>query len=265
MPVWRPPRAPSLTAMFRPPTVVVVCAVLALSACSSSSDSAGADASSTTASPTGATSSTLLAPPTSSTTTLPPTTTSTSTTTSTTTIPPASTTSTTTTTEPGSELDGLVLSGDGIGPTAFGSDAQGTVDYLASFLGAPEQDTGWVDPLQLGPCPGTELRLISWGVLTVTLGDDSPVVSGRRHFVSYSYGIDGEVGEAPAGLQTAEGITIGSTVAEVRAAYPDVILNPEDEFVAANFYVSDDLRGYVTGVADDDVVTVIFGGQGCIQ
>ena len=31
----------------------------------------------------------------------------------------------------------------------------------------------------------------------------------------------------------------------------------------ANFYVSDNFRGLLTGATDDDVITVMFGGLGC--
>jgi hypothetical protein len=81
--------------------------------------------------------------------------------------------------------------------------------------------------------------------------------------VAYSYGIDGEVGFEPAGLITPEGITIGSSVAALTAAYPDVILIPEDDFAAPTFLIDDTRYGYLTGLGDDDVVTVLFGGQGC--
>jgi hypothetical protein len=251
-----------------PLLAIPVALVLLLGACGSSTDSSDSVSSSpATASSTTSTSSTLLVPPT--TTTIPDTTTSSSTTsttssTSTTFSTTTSTSSTTTTTtEPGPDLSGLVLSGDGIGPVQFGADADGVVDYLTSFLGVPTHDTGWVDPFEIGLCPGAELRLVSWGVLTVTLGDESEVASGRRHFVAYSYGIDGEVGLEPEGLETEEGITIGSSVADLVAAYPDVFLIEEDDFAGPSYVIDESRSGYLTGLADDDLVTVIFGGQGC--
>ena len=89
------------------------------------------------------------------------------------------------------------------------------------------------------------------------------MLEGQPHFFAYSYGFDGEVGAEPAGLTTIAGVTIGSPVVDVLAAYSGVMLNPEDDFVSANFVVSDNLRGFVTGLADDDTVTVILGGIGC--
>ena len=61
-------------------------------------------------------------------------------------------------------------------------------------------------------------------------------------------------------------MTLGSRVVDLRAEFPEVSVNPEQDegfFSPANFYVSDDFRGLLTGVADDDVITVMFGGLGC--
>lgn len=244
-------------------TIVVVLAAV-LASCGSSSESGGSvPAASDTAGAT--TSSTLIPPPASTTTEIPPTTSST-TTTSTSTTTTSTTTSTTTTTStvaPGPDLSGLVLEGDGIGPVQFGADADGAIDYLNSFLGAPTHDTDWIDPFEIGLCPGTELRLVSWGALTITLGDESDSASGRRHFVSYSYGVEGQIGLEPVGLATAQGITVGSSVGDLVGAYPDTLLIPEDDFAGPTFVIDEAWFGYLTGIDDDDLVTVILGGESC--
>jgi hypothetical protein len=160
-------------------------------------------------------------------------------------------------------VEALVLSGEGIGSAEFGADPDGVVSYLTSFLGDPTNDSGWIDPFEVGACPGTEIRFVEWGVLTLIFGDVSQVVEGRRHFFSYSYGLGGEVGAFPVGLSTERGVTLGSRVIDVNAAYPGVTLNPEDEFTDPSFFVNDNLRGSLTGLEDDSIVTVIYGGIGC--
>jgi len=155
------------------------------------------------------------------------------------------------------------MSGEGIGTAGFGADPDGVISYITSFLGEPSNDTGWIDPLSIGACPGNELRLVSWGVLTLLFGDVSNVLQGRRHFVAYTYGVEGEVGAAPVGLVTTRDVTVGSRVVDVVAAYPAATLNPEDDFTAAFFYVNDNLRGFLTSVTDDATVTVILGGMNC--
>lgn len=202
-----------------------------------------------------------LVPPSSSTST------TTTTTTTTTTIPATTSTTSTTvapsTTEPDPATTELLLSGDGIGTAGFGADPDGVVEYMKSYLGEPSNDTGWIDPLTIGVCPGDDLRQVSWGVLTLLFGDVSEVVQGRRHFFGYGYGDAGEIGGAPVGLQTTRGVTIGSRVIDVRAAYPAASINPEDDFSPPFFIVNDSLRGFLTGVTDDATVTAVLGGGEC--
>ena len=204
------------------------------------------------------------------TTTAAPTTSAAATTTvvTTTTLPPTTTTSTlpaTTTTMVDPAVAALVLSGEGIGSAEFGAEPEAVISYISSFLGEPTNDSGWIDPLSVGACPGTEIRFVDWGVLSLVFGDASQVMQGRRHFFAYYYGSAGEVGGAPVGLATERGITSGSRVIDVLGAYPGVSINPEDDFSAPFFYVNDNLRGFVTGVDDDSTVTVILGGIGCSE
>jgi hypothetical protein len=171
----------------------------------------------------------------------------------------------TTTTTPDPAAAALVLSGEGIGSAEFGSEPEAVISYVGSFLGAPTNDSGWIDPLSVGACPGTEIRFVDWGTLSLVFGDASQVMQGRRHFFAYYYGSAGEIGGAPTGLATERGITSGSRVIDVIGAYPGVSINPEDDVSAPFFYVNDNLRGFVTGVEDDSTVTVILGGIGCSE
>ena len=159
----------------------------------------------------------------------------------------------------------LVLSDEGIGSAVFGAEPDGVISSISSLLGEPTNDTGWIDPLSVGACPGTEIRFVDWGTLSLVFGDASQVAQGRRHFFAYYYGSAGEVGGEPVGLVTDAGITTGSSVIDVKAAYPGVTLNPEDDFTSPFFYVSDNLSGYLTGLDDDSTVTVILGGVGCSE
>ena len=227
---------------------------LAATACGGSDDSASETTTEFTLLPT-------TAPPASASTTA----TTTSTTTSTT-SPTTSTTSTivqpsTTTVDPA--VLALVLSGDGIGTAGLGAEPDGVIAYVNSYLGEPTNDTGWVDPLTIGICSGTELRRVSWGVLTLLFGDVSSVVQGRRHFFGYTYGDETEIGAAPVGLTTSRGVMVGSRVVDVTAAYPAAQILPEDDFTPPFFIVNDSLRGFLTGVDDAATVTAIIGGDDC--
>ncbi len=157
-----------------------------------------------------------------------------------------------------------VLARDGLGVVPFGTDADGAVAALTAVLGPPTEDTGWVDPLTISSCAGTELRRVSWGALAILLGDPAATGTGLRQFFASSYGNVAGVEPQPAGLVTPEGIGLGASVADLKAAYPGVVLNPGEEgLIEPSFFVDDSLRGIVTGDTDTDSVTVVFGGPFC--
>ncbi len=240
-----------MSPMIRRTCALVAVAGLLVGACGGSDDSSASTTEFTLSVPT-----TTLAPTTTTTTT-------TSTTTTTTTTLPPTTTAAPSTTVADPAIQELLLSGEGIGTAGFGAEPEGTIEYVNSYLGAPSDDTGWIDPLSIGLCPGTELRRVDWGVLTLLFGDVSELVQERRHFFGYTYGEQGEIGAAPAGLQTTRGVGIGSRVIDVRAGYPAVTISPEDDFTPPFFFVNDNLRGFLTGVEDDATVTAIVGGGDC--
>ncbi|CAN5387782.1 hypothetical protein BH23ACT3_BH23ACT3_16570 [soil metagenome] len=204
---------------------------------------------------------TTTTPPT--TTSAPTTTTTTTSTTSTTSTTEVTTTTETVTTEPPVVRE-LVLRPGGIGAASFGADPDGVIDYLRSFLGSPTSDSGWTEPDEFALCPGTEVRRVEWGVLRIGFGDVSTFATDRRHVYSWQYGLDGQIGGEPQGLRTENGPGLGSTVADLVAASPDVALyEGDEELFPPGFELDDGFFGFLTGLADDDVVTEMFGGYFC--
>ncbi|MCU1359826.1 MAG: hypothetical protein JWN99_1115 [Ilumatobacteraceae bacterium] len=170
----------------------------------------------------------------------------------------ASTTSTTV-----SPAVALVLRDDGLGDADFGDDPDSVIQYVNSIVGAPTADSGWADPLEsFGVCPGSEVRGVTWGDLQLLFSDESVVASGRRHFFNYVYGPAYGTSITPAGMRTAEGIGVGTKVADLRAAYPDVQVYPE-EIYGPYFVVNGNLSGFLTGVTDSDTIISFIGGIGC--
>jgi hypothetical protein len=156
----------------------------------------------------------------------------------------------------------VALQRNGFSTVEFGTGADEAVAEVSQSLGAPSEDTGWVDPLSISSCAGTTVRRVTWGDLSLLLGDQSPVASGTRHFFAWSYGDVSGPGQP--GFATPEGIGPGDSVAELRAAYPGVVVSPGEEgLIDATFYVDDGLSGVLTGDDDGDSVSVIFGGQFC--
>lgn len=159
--------------------------------------------------------------------------------------------------------DAFELSADGLGAVQFGADPEQSITFVSSVLGAPTADTGWLAPIDFGPCGGTRIRQVGWSQLQLEFGDSSNVTEGRDHFYAYFYGFEGSSSPQPAGLRTPEGIGAGSTVQELLAAYPGATVFEGDEFVGPTFVVNDNLAGRMSGVADDDVVEVVIGGIPC--
>jgi hypothetical protein len=190
---------------------------------------------------------TTTALPTTTSTTMPPTTTST-------TMPP-----TTTTIPPGASLP---LRFDGIGDARFGTTPDDVTAYMTSVLGAATADSGWLDAPSR-TCPGSEVRFVEWGDLHLLFSDDSNVSSGRRHFFAWSFGPPNGVEIVPAGMKTLAGIGVGSTVADIKAAYPAARIFGGDELSSASAALSDDLFAFLTDTTDTGTVISMLGGQGC--
>jgi hypothetical protein len=170
-----------------------------------------------------------------------------------------------TTAPPNSEpvaVQELVLSGEGIGSSLFGTDPEAVIQYVTSILGSNTADSGWVPPDTFGFCPGSEVRRVDWGVLSLLFGDGSDYTTGRRHFMAWEYGRLGQVGDEPVGLRTAGGVTLGSRVVDVFGEFPDATLIPGDPDVELpdQFYLDDTFTGLLSGTGEDDFVTVLFGG-----
>ncbi len=168
----------------------------------------------------------------------------------------------TTATPPGSDAE-FSLQNDGLGAVSFGADPDGVITFVTSFLGGATADTGWVDPFTIGACGGTQIRQVTWGDLQLEFGDVSDVAEGRPHFYAYYYGKEGSSTATPSGLETDEGITVGSTVAQLLQAYPGVQLLSGNEFMNDSFSVNDNLSGRLSGLTDVDVVQMVIGGLPC--
>ena len=166
----------------------------------------------------------------------------------------------------GPEIVGeLVLRSVGIGEQTFGAPADDAVRYLTEQLGAPTVDSGWLDSADApyGACPGPRVRVVQWGQLQLYFGDESEVSVEPGHFFYYSYGAFTGLPPAPEGLVTEAGIGIGSTLAEVRSAYPEA-REYDDPLYGAGFIVTDGgISGTLTDATEIGRVTVLFGGIGC--
>lgn len=184
--------------------------------------------------------------------------------TTTTTLPPE----TTTTAAPGT----VDLHDEGIYAGAvwlhFGFSDEDAIAAVTAVLGAPTEDSGWIEAFSspYGVCPAPVVRGVHWDSLTLlfTQAETDFWSAGVPHFFAYNY-----YGDA-ANLETTEGIAIGDTLGQLRAAYPgpklEIHENPFDP--SAGFWLYDrqtwtSMSGFATGQADPDTIGSINGGRGC--
>jgi hypothetical protein len=176
---------------------------------------------------------------------------------------------TTTTVPP--PLPDLELSQDGLGDVAFGLSPDEVVAEMAGRFGDPDHDTDWIpaEPNAYGSCPGETMRAIAWGSLAAIFVDDGTSDLGG-YFYTYTYGYDysentGGVDPRGLDLRTAEGVGLGTTVADLRAAFgPDLTVDGDQ--VLDTWTFRDDaagLKGLLSGPDDSDAVTLIQPIVGC--
>jgi hypothetical protein len=169
----------------------------------------------------------------------------------------ATTTTTSTTEEPTTTTiapgpTGLSLSGDGLGLLRFGTDADVAVEFLGGIFGPPASDSGWIDSFSgFGTCPGTEVRGVTYGPLTVLFGGPD----NDRTFFSWNYFDQGN-GDV-FGLTSPAGVGLGSSADEVAAAYADV------EFFEDEVFGETATFGTLFASLEEGVVTYLSGGIGC--
>lgn len=206
-----------------------------------------------------------------STTSAPVTTTTTEPTTTTTAVPETTTTTvaeTTTTVGTGTvELTRVgVQAGEAWVP--FAEDDEVAISAVATVLGAPTHDSGWVESFSspYGVCPAPLVRGVHWDdfVMLFTQADTDFWTAGVPHFYAYTY-----TGTTPE-LFTTEGIGIGSTLEMLDAVYggTDLVIeeawfDPSLGFWSYKLATWTGLSGFATGRAVADTITSINGGQGC--
>ncbi len=164
----------------------------------------------------------------------------------------------------------VALEADGLGVVDFGTDPETTVATLSDLLGAPAGDTGWIEPFSVwGTCPVSSLRVVTWGNLDVLLTQSTETYAlspGTPHF--FNWRTPALSGSGSDVLRTPAGIGIGSTVADLGAAYgADAPLEFNDVYESWDFYLDDGsaagLSGVASGSEPGDTVTFMQAGVTC--
>lgn len=177
--------------------------------------------------------------------------------------------------------DALVAQPDGLGLVRMGDDADTVIEVISGRLGEPDDDSGWQPKGSVyGVCAGEQTRVVTWGQLTAVFSDGPSTYApaGTPHLLTYETSDwEDPVGGRGQGPQTQDGVGVGSTRAELEAAYPpeDILdVAPADEPRAGYWYWalyidplperrSDGLYGFLTGDGPDDVVVSLGAGEAC--
>jgi hypothetical protein len=176
----------------------------------------------------------------------------------TTTAAPTSSTESTTTTVPFTK-DSIVLAADGLGARLpFGTNSARTISVLIQALGNPDKNT----PLPAGqPCGAT--RRLQWANFQVLVNEVvSTAGAGRPGFAGWYLG-------APAAttlpFKTDKGITLGSTVAQLKAAYgTDVTIARGEQGPGYNITTATGIiLGQLDALTDAGKVKTIQAGNYC--
>jgi hypothetical protein len=182
-----------------------------------------------------------------------------------------STSSSTTSTSQPAPLATLELAEDGLGDVLVGFPPDVVINDISALYGSPDLDSDWIpaEPNIYGSCPGQVMRAVGWGSLVIIFVNDSADPLSER-FYTYTYGYDyteNVGGVDPRGLEltTAAGVGIGSSVAELRAAYGDrVRIAGDSDLDVWSFEIEGaTLSGLVDGPDDSNVVTLIELEPGC--
>lgn len=153
----------------------------------------------------------------------------------------------------------------GVGVASFGDDAATTEAALVASLGPATVDSGWVDALSspFGVCPGTFVRGLRWGPLQVLFTDDGSARTMFTYVYATSLVQPGEAIGAASGLQTPEGIGLGSSLADLEGAYPtlDVAIDAYGPTFATA--AEGGLAGTLSSEGPEGFVTGLVGGSFC--
>jgi hypothetical protein len=176
--------------------------------------------------------------------------------------PPSSssttTTAPTTTTTLPLTKEAVVLAPNGLGPVRFGDPAASAAARLTQALGPPDKETA----VPVGAVCGAT-KSLEWADLQVFVNDNANAPTGKSGFLGWFDGVAST--KPPLGLKTEKGIGIGSTGAQLKAAYgPDVSISRGEHGVGFNLTTQTGIvLGQLSGQTDGDHITNIQAGGFC--
>lgn len=146
---------------------------------------------------------------------------------------------------------------------AFGETSDVALTELSAALGGADHDTGWRKD---DTCEGSSTRRITWGDLEIVLTKGAngllpdTLTFQQWHIGGYSV--------SSSKMVTPEGVGVGSTVAELKWAYPEAKVTRARSSDEAGIYLTRPeggpfIQGFTKDTDDKSAITTMWAGLAC--
>ena len=158
---------------------------------------------------------------------------------------------------------GIYIKGTTFSAFAFGEESELVLDAVTAALGNAERDTGWRKD---DTCEGSSTRRVTWGDLELvfTKGanglEPDTLTFQQWHIGAYS--------TLTANMVTPEGIGVGSTVGDLKHAYPQAKVTRARSSDEAGIYLTRPeggpfIQGFTKDTDDRSAITTMWAGLAC--
>ena len=158
---------------------------------------------------------------------------------------------------------GLYIKGTTFNALAFGEESELVLNELTAALGNADHDTGWRKD---DTCEGSSTRRVRWGDLELVFtkganGLEPDTLTFQQWHISGSSAV-------VATLITPEGIGVGSTVGDLKRAYPETKVTRARSSDEAGIYLTKPeggpfIQGFTKDTEDKSLITSMWAGLAC--
>jgi hypothetical protein len=158
---------------------------------------------------------------------------------------------------------GVYVKGASFVALAFGETSEVVITELNAALGSADHDTGWRKD---DTCEGSSTRRIKWGALEVVLTKGANGLEPDT-LTFQQWHISGTRTET-ASMVTPEGIGVGSTVSDLKRAYPEAKVTRARSSDEAGIYLTKPeggpfIQGFTRDTEELSPITTMWAGLAC--
>jgi hypothetical protein len=157
---------------------------------------------------------------------------------------------------------GLYIKGATLTVLAFGETSEVVLNELSAALGFADHDTGWRKD---DTCEGSSTRRVTWGALEIVLTkganglEPDTLTFQQWHISNTAHALT---------MVTPEGVGVGSTVSDLKRAYPDAKVTRARSSDDAGIYLTKPeggpfIQGFTRDTGDRAPITTMWAGLAC--